>query len=53
MKCIFNIGKNISILAKVTQVSDVAHGPLVFLLLEMCLHLQGDVTFCVDFVSIS
>jgi hypothetical protein len=31
MKCIFNIGKNISILAKVTQVSDVAHGPLVVL----------------------
>jgi hypothetical protein len=30
MKCIFNIGKNISILAKVTQVSDVAHVPLVF-----------------------
>jgi hypothetical protein len=30
MKCIFNIGKNISILATVTQVSDVAHGPLVF-----------------------
>jgi hypothetical protein len=29
MKCIFNIGKNISILAKVTKVSDVAHGPLV------------------------
>jgi hypothetical protein len=29
MKCIFNIGKNNSILAKVTQVSDVAHGPLV------------------------
>jgi hypothetical protein len=29
MKCIFNIGKNISIWAKVTQVSDVAHGPLV------------------------
>jgi hypothetical protein len=29
MKCIFNIGKNMSILAKVTQVSDVAHGPLV------------------------
>jgi hypothetical protein len=29
MKCVFNIGKNISILAKVTQVSDVAHGPLV------------------------
>jgi hypothetical protein len=28
-KCIFDIGKNISILAKVTQVSDVAHGPLV------------------------
>jgi hypothetical protein len=31
MKCIFNIGKNISILVKVTQVSDVAHGPLVVL----------------------
>jgi hypothetical protein len=30
MKCIFDIGKNISILAKATQVSDVAHGPLVF-----------------------
>jgi hypothetical protein len=30
MKCIFNIGKNISILAKATQVSDVAHGPLVY-----------------------
>jgi hypothetical protein len=30
MKCIFNIGKNISILAKVIQVSDVAHGPLVY-----------------------
>jgi hypothetical protein len=29
MKYIFNIGKNISILAKVTRVSDVAHGPLV------------------------
>jgi hypothetical protein len=29
MKCIFDIGKNIYILAKVTQVSDVAHGPLV------------------------
>jgi hypothetical protein len=30
MKCILNIGKkNISILAKATQVSDVAHGPLV------------------------
>jgi hypothetical protein len=35
MKCIFNIGKNISILAKVTQVSDVAHGPLVFILLDL------------------
>jgi hypothetical protein len=32
MKCIFDIGKNISILAKVTQVSDVAHGPLVLFL---------------------
>jgi hypothetical protein len=30
MKCIFNIGKKNSILAKATQVSDVAHGPLVF-----------------------
>jgi hypothetical protein len=29
MKCIFDIGKNISILVKVTQVSDMAHGPLV------------------------
>jgi hypothetical protein len=34
MKCIFNIGKNISILAKVTQVSDVAHGPLVTIVAE-------------------
>jgi hypothetical protein len=33
MKCIFNIEKNISIWAKVTQVSDVAHGPLVFVML--------------------
>jgi hypothetical protein len=32
MKCIFNIGKNISILAKATQVSDVAHGPLVVII---------------------
>jgi hypothetical protein len=29
MKCISNIGEKNSILAKVTQVSDVAHGPLV------------------------
>jgi hypothetical protein len=29
MKCIFDIGKKNSILAKATQVSDVAHGPLV------------------------
>jgi hypothetical protein len=35
MKCIFDIGKNISILPKVTQVSDVAHGPLVGL--SVCL----------------
>jgi hypothetical protein len=35
MKCIFNIGKNISILPKVTQVSDVAHGPLVALPVTM------------------
>jgi hypothetical protein len=33
MKCIFVFGKNISILAKVAQVSDVAHGPLVFMFL--------------------
>ena len=32
MKCISNIGKNISILAKATQVSDVAHGPLVVII---------------------
>jgi hypothetical protein len=32
MECIFDIGKNISILAKATQVSDVAHGPLVYIL---------------------
>jgi hypothetical protein len=30
MKCIFDIGKNVSIWAKDTQVSDVAHGPLSF-----------------------
>jgi hypothetical protein len=30
MKCIFNIGEKKSILAKATQVSDVAHGPLFF-----------------------
>jgi hypothetical protein len=29
MKCIFDIGKKFSVLAKVTQVRDVAHGPLV------------------------
>jgi hypothetical protein len=29
IKCIFYIGKKI-ILAKLSQVSDVAHGPLVF-----------------------
>jgi hypothetical protein len=29
MKCIFDIEKKNSILAKATQVSDVAHGPLV------------------------
>jgi hypothetical protein len=44
MKCIFNTGKNISIWAKVTQVSDVAHGPfdmyhngLHFVLVLMCI----------------
>jgi hypothetical protein len=34
IKCISNIGKNISTWAKVTQVSDVAHGPLVVILCE-------------------
>jgi hypothetical protein len=33
MKCIFNIGKNISIMAKVTQMSNVAHRPLVYLII--------------------
>jgi hypothetical protein len=42
MKCIFNIGKNISILAKVTQVSDVAHGPLVCQLLWKLQSLDTD-----------
>ena len=37
MKCISNIGKNISILAKATQVSDVAHGPLVIIPIENAL----------------
>jgi hypothetical protein len=32
MKCIFNIGKHISILAKVTRVSAVANEPLVYLI---------------------
>jgi hypothetical protein len=31
MKCIFDIGKDIYILAKVTKVSGVVHGPLVYL----------------------
>jgi hypothetical protein len=30
MKCIFDIGNFFSIFAKVTQMSDVAHGPLVY-----------------------
>jgi hypothetical protein len=38
MKCIFNIGKNISIWAKVTQVSEVAHGLLVFCLMYIYKH---------------
>jgi hypothetical protein len=29
MICIFDIGKNISMWAKVIQESDVAHGPIV------------------------
>jgi hypothetical protein len=42
MKCIFDIGKKNSILAKVTQVSDVAHGPLVLLILIIfrCFHVD-------------
>jgi hypothetical protein len=36
IKCILNIGKNVSIWAKVTQVSDVGHGPLVFVLVSTC-----------------
>jgi hypothetical protein len=34
MKCIFNIGKKNSKWAKVTQMSDVAHGPLVSLVIS-------------------
>jgi hypothetical protein len=41
MKCILNIGKNISTLAKATQVSDVAHGPLVL----VCLLFGGGFFF--------
>jgi hypothetical protein len=37
IKCIFNIGKNISIRTNITQVSDVAHGPLVFI----AIHNEG------------
>jgi hypothetical protein len=40
---IFNIGKNISILAKVTQVSDVAHGPIV-LYISMISSLKSNVS---------
>jgi hypothetical protein len=49
MKCIFNIGQNISIWAKVTQVSDVAHGPLVCFfpppLLSVRSHRQNLITY--------
>jgi hypothetical protein len=38
MKCIFDIEKNISIWAKVTQMSDVAHGLLVFFMLHRYLY---------------
>jgi hypothetical protein len=48
IKCKFNIGKNISILAKVTQVSDVAHG-LFFLLFFVCLIAFRNNTRKVDF----
>jgi hypothetical protein len=34
MKCIFNIRKNISIWAKITQVSNVVYEPLVCLVME-------------------
>jgi hypothetical protein len=39
LKCIFIIGKNISIWAKVTQVSDVVHGPLVILITVQAIHI--------------
>jgi hypothetical protein len=49
MKCIFNIGKKkISTLAKATQVSDVAHGPLVRLLI----HLSGAIFVFVFLVNV-
>jgi hypothetical protein len=35
IKCIVNIGKNISILVKVPQVSYMAHGPLVEIRLKL------------------
>jgi hypothetical protein len=48
MKCIFDIGiKNISVLAKATQVSDVAHGPLVCLILDSntMIHVHVNILF--------
>jgi hypothetical protein len=39
---LFNIGKNISIWAKVTQVSDVAHWPLVSSKRTIIKQLFGD-----------
>jgi hypothetical protein len=48
MKCIFHIGKNISFMVKVTQVSDVACGPLVFSSPE----LKAQVSFSDRFLSV-
>jgi hypothetical protein len=36
MKCIFDIGKNISTWANVTQVSDVAHGLVFYAFVTCC-----------------
>jgi hypothetical protein len=52
MKCIYNIEKNISILAKVTQVSDVAHGPFFFfffLFVFVCWLVWGFLFVCLCF----
>jgi hypothetical protein len=50
INCISNIGKNISILAKATQVSNVAHGPLVIFPLVLLLEnlLESVILFYVS-----